>query len=163
MLELTVENDFMLERDFYSDERSIVQESIPNPQHLLDRAISVVLNAMRKLKIMFGMDWQDFEVFLRTIEPDLDLTIDELWRRVDCDVYCRYLNGELCWDNFKKWSKELKTWQDAMIEAIQKIEDWKRKNTSSDWSIKRFDLNLVGKNEFHHNELEFNVMEEVLL
>ena len=59
-------------------------EPILDPNYLMNCATSKVDEALQRLDLIFGVEWHDFEVFLRTVDSELDLTIDELWRRIDC-------------------------------------------------------------------------------
>ena len=131
MSELLLETDLINRQDIDIDGGA----DVIDPQLSVDQVISSVHDALRRLEIMFGADWHDLEVFLQTMESDLDLTIDELWRRVDCDVYYLYLNGELSHSFYKRWFNDLWNWKCAMIEAAKRFEGWKRRSLFKSFSI----------------------------
>ena len=127
MPELMVEKDIMTDQEFDLNVNSPADESVPDPSLSVDSVMSTVNDVLGKLQLLFGVDWQDFEVFLRAMEPDLDLTIDELWRRVDCEIYSQYLNREINIAHYTRWYNDLLKWQNVMVEAAHRFELWKRR------------------------------------
>lgn len=98
---------------------------MPDPAEKMRLAILRITEALHMLELKYDVSWESFKAFTSQ-QVDLDLDIDEIGRRIDSDIYHRYLNNSLRSRDLKIWLDELDKWERSYIKAINLYEKKKR-------------------------------------
>ena len=125
-----------IEDTILATDNDTLKDTISNPLDIMNDVIKRLSTEMRRLELTLGVSSSDFELFLHTKEQDLDLLIDELWHRVDCEIYSQYLNDSLKLKDYQRWQVDLYCWQDKVIHAAHLFEKWKKGNPAEEMENK---------------------------
>jgi len=89
-------------------------------------AILRVSEALRVLELKYNTTPESFHIFLQSRLQNLDMKIDELNRKIDSDIYRRYLDKTLKKNELKAWLADLDAWERSYLSAIKNYENNKR-------------------------------------
>ncbi|NIA29216.1 MAG: hypothetical protein GWP06_04785, partial [Actinobacteria bacterium] len=84
-------NDFATETLFQQE----IGTNISNPALVFEKAMQEVAEIYALLKSEYDTRFEDLDSYLQQSEPELVDRLNQLWNKVDCDIYDRFKTAQL--------------------------------------------------------------------
>ncbi|MBD3376257.1 hypothetical protein GF406_14565 [candidate division KSB1 bacterium] len=98
------------------------QVDIQNPGLVFESAMTEINQFFSRLYDRFQITAQEFESYLLHKEPKIKHRLDELYVKIDSDVYGRFRTGSLTSPGFKEWRDHLVEWKKLLLSALRLYE-----------------------------------------
>lgn len=92
-----------------------------HPTDLMAQALDDVNTAFEILYENYHMSYDEFYTYVQFHNDVLSKEIDELWDRIDQDIYDHYEHGTLLSFELNNWKSELIDWKERILEAIRDL------------------------------------------
>ncbi|MBN1481780.1 hypothetical protein EH223_05505 [candidate division KSB1 bacterium] len=96
-------------------------KDLDHPADLMERALEDVNKAFETLYENYNMSYDEFYTYIQFYNDGLSREIDELWDRIDSDIYDHYEQGTLLSFELNTWKSELIEWKENILAAIRDI------------------------------------------
>ena len=93
-----------------------------DPSLILEKTMERVSGALDKALNKFDAKYDEFEKHLNENAPELSYLMDQLWQKIDCDIYQRFLCDTLLKRDLISWIMDLSEWEQAMENALNAFE-----------------------------------------
>jgi len=71
------------------------------------------------LKSEYDTSFEDLESYLQANEPELVDRLNQLWNKVDCDIYDRFKTAQLSNRDYYEWRNNLNEWKKKFVSAVR--------------------------------------------
>ena len=108
-------NDFATETLFQQE----IGTNISNPALVFEKAMQEVAEIYALLKSEYDTRFEDLDSYLQQSEPELVDRLNQLWNKVDCDIYDRFKTAQLSNRDYYEWKNHLNEWKKKFVSAVR--------------------------------------------
>ncbi len=108
-------NDFATETLFQQE----IDTNISNPDLVFEKVMQEVGEIYNLLRSEYNTSFEDLESYLQANEPQLIDSLNQLWNKVDCDIYDRFKTAQLSNRDYYEWKTNLNEWKMKFVSAVR--------------------------------------------
>ncbi len=93
--------------------------NISNPALVFEKAMQEVSEIYALLNSDYDTSFEDLENYLQANEPEVIANLNQLWNKVDCDIYDRFKTARLSNRDYYEWKNNLNEWKKKFVSAVR--------------------------------------------